>query len=176
MRKFLFPLAVALCGLLPCLTVVASAQTERIGVVNIRYVIVESKAGKAAAVELKSYVKAQAAQFKRAEDRLNQERALLRKNLPHETKAQQKKDIAAFQRGELALRASYLKTHDRITAKRATLIKPIQKKLLSLIAQYAKAHKFAIIFDSAAGAIYVKQGYDLTGILLNELNAQDKGP
>ncbi|MHB1542978.1 MAG: OmpH/Skp family outer membrane protein [Gammaproteobacteria bacterium] len=176
MRKFFFPLTVTLCGLLPCLTGVASAQPERIGVVHLRYVLTHSTAGKAAALELKTYVKAQVATFKRAQQRLAVERTLLQKNLPHETKAQQKKDIAAYQRGELALRATYLKTHGRITAKQSALLNPIQQKLLALVRSYAKAHEFAIIFDAGAGTIYATRTDNLTAVILKALNASKKGP
>jgi outer membrane protein len=176
MRKYLFPLTLSLCGLLPGLVGVASAQPERIGVVNMRYVITQSTAGKAAATALQAYVKKQAAAFKRSETRLNEERTLLQKNLPHETKAEQKKDIAAFQRGELALRATYLKTHDKITAKRDALLSPIQQKLVVLIRHYAKTHGFAIIFDTGAGTVYATRADVLTATILKELNASEKAP
>ncbi|EQD27810.1 outer membrane protein OmpH [mine drainage metagenome] len=175
MRNFFFLLTMTLCGLLPCLTGVASAQPERIGVVDLAYVIAHSTAGKAAAHELKAYVQAQSAAFKRAEQRLTEERTLLQKNLPHETKAQQKKDIAAFQHGELALRATYLKTHNRITAKRDALLNPIQHKLVGLIRHYAKTHEFAIIFDTGAGTIYATRADILTAAILKALNASGKG-
>ncbi len=176
MQKISVPLILALCGSLTCLTGVASAQPERIGVVNLGFIVAHSTEGKAAAQVLKAYVQKQSAAFKRAEQRLTEERTLLQKNLPHESKVEQKKDIAAFQRGELALRATYLKTHNQITAKRDALLNPIQHRLISLIRHYAKTHGFAIIFDTGEGTIYATRSDILTATILKELNATAKKP
>ena len=153
----------------------AEAQSEKIGVINLLYVVSHSTAGQAASRELKSYVKSQAAAFKRAQDRLHLEDTLLRKNLPHETKAQQKKNIAAYQQGELALRNLYEKTHSRIEAKRVALLNPIRTRLLALIKKYAQANNFAIVFDTAEGTVYAKSQYDLTLLILKDFNQKTAG-
>ena len=153
----------------------ADAQSEKIGVINLLYIVANSTEGKAAALKLKSYVKGQATAFKRAQDRVHLEETLLHKNLPHETKAEQKKNIAAFQRGELALRNLYEKTHSRIEAKRVALLNPIRTRLLALIKGYAKAHGFAIIFDTAEGTVYAEPHYDLTLLILKIFNQKTAG-
>jgi Skp family chaperone for outer membrane proteins len=153
----------------------AEAQSEKIGVINLLYIVSQSTEGQAASRELKSYVKSQAAAFKRAQDRLHLEETLLRKNLPHETKAQQKKNIAAYQRGELALRNLYEKTHSRIEAKRVALLNPIRTRLLAMIKKYAQAHGFSIIFDTAEGTVYAEPQYDLTPLILKDFNQKAPG-
>lgn len=151
----------------------AHAQgTGRIGVVHLRYVLVRSQAGMAAAKRFDAYRKKLETRFRIQAKRLAQEQKMLRLKLPKESQAARERDIKAFTAGEEALRKKLITIRQELYTEHQKLFAPIEKTLLGVVRHYAAVHHYGLVMDaSQAGVIIAQKGYDITSAILKAMNA-----
>lgn len=158
--------------LLAALAPRARADEGRVGIVHIRYVLVHSQAGLAAAKRFDAFRTAAEKRFRIQEERLAQEQKELRAKLSKESRAERERDIKAFTNGEVALRKKFFKIRQELYAEHQKLFEPVEKALLGVIRRYAAKHGYGLVLDgSQAGVVIAKGGYDLTPAILKAMNA-----
>ncbi len=150
----------------------ARAGEGKIGIVHIRYVLVHSKAGLAAAKSFAAYRASAEKRFRVQKARLAQEQKMLRARLPKENRAARERDIQAFRTGVETLRKEFVKIRAELYAEHNKLFQPVEKALLGVIHRFAKRHGYGLVIDgSQAGVVIAKGGYDLTPKILAAMNA-----
>ncbi|MGH8225079.1 MAG: OmpH family outer membrane protein [Gammaproteobacteria bacterium] len=160
MQKMLVPLfALGLLAAAPFAH--AAASTDRIGLVDVQAIIVQSSAGKAAHAQMEAFRAQQEAIMKKKGEKLQQEHDAIEKNASIQTDAAQKEAQAQFQKEVQAFQAEGQKRQQELQKKSQALLQPIQAKLFNVIQVYAQQHGYGMILDKSV-AIYNEDSLDLT--------------
>ncbi len=149
----------------------ASAGTLKIGVVDVEYVILKSKNGQKAKKKLKRI-------FGKKQKELNkqqEELLALKKQLENPsgvtTPDKRKKMLINYQQGVLKLQESFVKHQQSLAKKEVELMKPILKKLESVLTAHAKAGGYDLLLTrSQHGVVFAKPTYDITKAILAKMD------
>ena len=150
----------------------ASAAKLKVGVVDIEYVILKSKRGKAIKRKLKGL-------FKRKQKDLNkQQEALLKlkKRLENpssvDTKERRRKTLLEYQKGLVKLQERFVKHQQELAKRERKLMKPLFQKLEKVLKAIAvKGGYDLILARSQYGVVFRKEALDVTDKVLKALNA-----
>lgn len=151
----------------------AFAADMKIGVVDVEYVILKSKAGKAAKDKLKKL-------FDKKQKELDtQQKALLEmktklENPPAMMKDDAKKEMLRdYQEGLMKLQEEYLKNQQELAKKEQELMKPILKDLEGVLTKMAEDGGYDMIVNrSQQGVLWSKPDHDITEDVIKKLDAK----
>ena len=164
---------------------VASAAAPSIAVVDLQKVLVSTKAGKAAKAKFERMQKRKRKQLKRrGKDLKNQMKKLMaeRKQLEQKVRAaggkptmelQQRAQIWAqkaqtLQKEELLFQKNQQKALAELAKKEIELLKPIEDKIRSTVAQIAKARGFSMVVNRVA-VVYAVGSADITDVVIAKM-------
>jgi outer membrane protein len=149
----------------------AFAKDLKVGVVDVEYVIHNSKKGKAAKSRLKKL-------FEDKQKELDgKQKALL--DLKKEIEGQsdmaspekRKAKVLEYQQGLLSLQELYLKNQQELAKKEVDLMKPILKSMEEILTKMAADGAYDMIMNrSEQGVLFTKPEFDLTKTLLEKLD------
>ncbi|WP_419788051.1 OmpH family outer membrane protein [Pseudodesulfovibrio sp.] len=154
---------------------VSAFADSKIGVFNMRTVMVDCDYGKAVAAKLQ-------AQFKPMEEELNHEAESIKK-LEDELKNQDlalKLDAKQDKQREYRRKArdyqdSVVAYRQKRQAAEQQLGQPVVAKIIKVMTEYGKKNSYTAIFEmGASGVSYVGDGVDITKELIKELNELKK--
>lgn len=169
MRKLLvFSLVAAIC----CLTASSAlAANLKIGVVDIEYVILKSKKGKAAKKKLKRIFDKKQKQLNTDQEKLLKLKEQIENTSDVTTAEKRKKLIVEYQQGVLKLQEAFVKHQQELAKKEVQLMKPIIKRLEQVLTEYAKAGGYDLILvRSQHGVVFAKPSFDITEDILTKVN------
>jgi len=154
---------------------VVQAEDIKIGYVDTRKVLTESKQGKKARAELEKMVKAKTAELDKQEKSIKDMQAAFEKDKlilkPEQVQARQKEfqeKVGAYQKLKAESQRE-LQQKDQEVSRKA--LGEIQK----VVAEIAKEKNLALVFDAhERPVIYSAPGPDLTDDVLKKYNAQAK--
>ncbi|MCB9739982.1 MAG: OmpH family outer membrane protein [Deltaproteobacteria bacterium] len=160
----------------------ASAEDAKIAVVDLQKVLLSTKEGKSAKSKFEALQNKKKKQLKRKDDELKkrekellQERVAIEKELADAAKAgatsipeglkakaqafQQK--IMAFQKEVMEFQQAQKDALEKLQAKEAELLKPIEDKIRKHIGEIAKERGFAVVLSRVA-VVYAVESVDIT--------------
>jgi len=147
----------------------------KIGFVDVRAAVTESKTGKKFRAEMDTYVKNKQASLKKEEDRLTSLKQTLEKEgltLSDAQKQQKQKD---FQEKVQALQKMAGDADRELRQKDAEFNKQTMEKVRKIANDLAKSEKLSLILIvGREGVLYAEEGMDLTAKVVEKLDAGKK--
>lgn len=150
----------------------AAAGEFKVGVVDIEYVIVKSKKGKAAKNNLKKVFTAKQKKLDERQTALLE----LKKKLENPTQMTKPEDRRAaameYQQGLVKLQEDFVKHQKELGEREMKLMKPILKTLETVLTKLAEEKGLEMILTrSQHGVVFAKPKYDLTEEVLKRMDA-----
>ncbi len=153
------------------MTTTCWAQSIKIGIVDIQYVLEKSDAGRQAIAELKKegkQLKQRLNKKKMEIDKLRQQ--LERQRLMLTQEAQLDKELQYKQKVQ-EFKTLYATYQQKMQIRERQLREPIIKDLNTVLQDYGKKHHFTIILDKrSSGVIYFNQKIDITKEVIIKFN------
>ncbi len=120
----------------------------------------------------KKEIELQKLQLHKLENSLDAERALLTPNLIKD----REEDIRAYASNIVNLQSQKFGPQGELIRQQATLLKPIQDRVLTIVQQIAKERKYDFIFDKSSDLVmlYSAKNYDISELVLKKINTQNK--
>jgi Skp family chaperone for outer membrane proteins len=150
----------------------ASAAKLKVGVVDVQYVVLKSKRGQAAKGKLKRiFQRKQKALNKQQEDLLKLKKRLEAPPSAVSTPDRRKKMVVAYQQGLAKLQEAFVQHQKFLAQEERKLMKPIFKRLESILNAVAKAGGYDLILSRGQdGVLFRKDAMDITKTVLTKLN------
>jgi len=160
-------------GISCCILLPGAAQAKglRIGVVNMKRAVSETKDGKAANARLKGLKKKLEAELNRKLKEFYAEQAKLQKAMSILKDSEKRKKAMESRKKFEALQKRYLAAERELMGKQTKALMKIQKKLAMIIAKVAKRDKFDYIFANAA-VLWAPPHVDLTNQVIRQYNSK----
>lgn len=153
---------VAVAGLLGN-TVAGAADKPAIGYVDVRAVLVESKAGKLHKAEMDKFVKDKQAALKKEEERLKSLQQTLEKEVLTLTDAQKQDKQRGFQEKVQALQKTAQDAERELRQKDADYTNKALEEIRKIITETAKEEKLSLVLGKTEmSVLYAEDGMDLT--------------
>ena len=170
-RRLALPLSLLLVLFL--LAPAATAASLRVAVVNVEYVVMNSKKGKAAKRKLKkTFERKQKALDKRQKDLLEQKKALENPSAMQNPEARKRK-AQEFQQAVVKLQEDAMKNQQELGKQEMELMQPILQDLEKVLAQVADAEKYDFVLNkSQQGVLFAKDKHDITQKVLRLLDKE----
>ncbi len=164
--------AIFLCVAISSTSTSASAAGLKVGVVDIEYVILKSKRGKAVKRRLKAL-------FTRKQKDLNKQQQnllKLKKRLENpsavDSKERRRKTLLEYQKGLVKLQERFVKHQQELAKRERKLMKPLFAKLEVVLKGIATKGGFDLILArSQYGVVFRKESLDVTDKVLKALNS-----
>jgi len=168
-------LAIALATALLTLAAAAPAMAEglKVGVVDIQYVVLKSKAGQAAKKKLKRIFDKKQKALDAEQKRLLDMKKKIENPSDMDTPERRKKMVVEYQQGVLKLQESFVKHQKELQQREAKLMQPIFGKLGKVLDEFAKANNYDLLLArSQDGVVFAKDSMDVTEQVLKKLDAK----
>ena len=156
----------------PSASAQAAAQGPNIGVVDVEFVILNSKTGKAAKSKLKKLFDKRQSDLDTKQDELLALKKKIESPSAMETDEGRKKKVLEYQQGVMLLQEDFMKSQQELAKQEVKLMKPILEKLESVLGDLAADGEFDIIMNrSQQGVIFAKPAFDVTDRVLKSMDA-----
>ena len=154
-------------------------RSERIGYVNMEYILSQMEDYKTASAQLeekvnkwKSEIELKKNEIKKLKDSLELERPLLSESIINYRQSEiefEEKSLYDYQTKRFGVNGDWV-------AQEYMLIQPIQDKVLNVVEAISKQKKFDKIFDESADAImfYSEKKYDISDLVLKSILRNEK--
>ena len=154
-------------------------RSERIGYVNMEYILSQMEDYKTASAQLeekvnkwKSEIELKKNEIKKLKDSLELERPLLSESIINYRQSEiefEEKNLYDYQTKRFGVNGDWV-------AQEYMLIQPIQDKVLNVVEAISKQKKFDKIFDESADAImfYSEKKYDISDLVLKSILRNEK--
>ncbi len=154
-------------------------RSERIGYVNMQYILSQMEDYKTASAQLeekvnkwKSEIELKKNEIKKLKDSLEYERPLLSESIINYRESEiefEEKNLYDYQTKRFGVNGDWV-------AQEYLLIQPIQDKVLNVVEAISKQKKFDKIFDESADAImfYSEKKYDISDLVLKSILRNEK--
>jgi outer membrane protein len=171
LRSTLAAVAAALTLALP---LAASAQTVKLGYVDVQRVIMEVEDGKAAKGRLEKLLKDRQKEIDGEQAALVKEKEVLEKQASAMSEETHTQKAGELQKKLIELAQKY----DRYRAEAASLqnqeMEPIMGRIDQVIGKIAERDGFTFVFEKGAGLVYAQKQFDLTNDVIRNYNALPK--
>lgn len=164
-------LATGLVLALALVSLPAAAKDLKIGVVDVEYVVIKSKKGKAAKKKLKSIFDKKQKDLNSKQERLLELKKKLENPSDMQSPDKRKKDLMEYQQGVLKLQEEFVKSQQELAKKEMDLMKPILATLEKVLTEHAKAGDYDMILTrSQHGVVFAKPALDITEEILKKMD------
>lgn len=164
-------LALLFAALVFAIPTTASAADLKIGVVDVEFVILKSKKGQSAKKKLKRIFTKKQKELNKQQESLLAMKKQLENPSGVTTPEKRKKTLVAYQQGVLKLQEAFVKHQQNLQKKEVQLMKPILKKLETVLTEYAKAGGYDLVITrSQHGVVFAKPKYDITKAVLTKMD------
>lgn len=151
----------------------ASAQSAKIGLIDIQRILTESQAGKRANDRFQAQVKKAEAEIQKERQDLEKMRADLDKKAPLLKEEERRNLEADFQRRSVNLQRNVSDQQQELQRKRNEMMSEILKDLEQVVNEVGKAEKFTLIFERSQ-ILYSDQAVDITNKVIEAYNNRTK--
>lgn len=152
---------------------VAKADTLKVGVVDVEFIIHTSKKGKAAKSKLKKLFEAKQKELDGAQEDLLKKKKEIEEGSAMASPEKKKALVMAYQQGLLSLQELYSKNQQELAKKELDLMKPILKSLEEVLTSIAVDEKYDIIMNrSEHGVLFAREDFDMTKNVLTKLDVK----
>lgn len=159
--------------LLPAWTATAEAADVRIGYVDMRRVLTESKAGQQVKGEIEKTVKQRQEALAREEQKLKELQQAYEKEKLILSEAQRQEKQKEFEQRLNAYRQATAEAQREIQQKEQAYTKKALPEVRTIISDIAKAEKLTLVFEKhEMPVLYAADGPDLTEKVIKRLDAK----
>ena len=151
----------------------SSAQSVKIGFIDIQRILTESQAGKKATDRFQVQVKKAEAEIQKERQDLEKMRADLDKKAPLLKEEERRNLEADFQRRSVTLQRSAADHQQELQRKRNEMMSEILKELEQVVNEVGKAEKFTLILERSQ-ILYSDQAVDITNKVIEAYNSRAK--
>jgi len=152
---------------------VLAADSLKMGYVDMRAVLTESKSGKQHRAELESFIKDKQAALKKEEDKLNTLKQSLEKDQLTLSDKQKQEKQRDFQTKVQAFQKMAGEADQELRKKDADYTNKTVEDIRKIIADLAKSEKISIVLAKTdMTVLYADDGMDLTQKVIDKLDAQ----
>ena len=150
----------------------AASAKLKVGVVDIEYVILKSKAGKKAKQRLKAFFGKKQKDLNKQQEDLMKMKKRLENPSAVDTPERRKKTLVTYQQGLAKLQETFVKHQQDLAKRERKMMKPIFKKLENVLNGIATKGGFDLILArSQYGVVFRKPSLDVTDKVLKALDA-----
>jgi outer membrane protein len=149
-------------------------EPARLGYLDLRKVLVESKTGKQNKAELEKLIKQKQDQLKKDEQKLKDLQQAYEKEQLLLTDQQKKDKQKAFQEKVQAFQKLQGESEQEIRRKDGEYSQKAIVEIRKLVAELAKEKKLMMVFELTAQPLYAEPGPDLTAEVLKRYDAKTK--
>ena len=162
----------ALAGLLGS-TLVGAADKPAIGYVDVRTVLLESKAGKQHKSELEKQVKEKQAALKKEEDKLKALQQTLEKEMLTLTDTQKQEKQRGFQEKVQTFQKGAQDAERELRQKDSEYTNKTVEEIRKVIAEVAKEEKLSLVLGKTeTSVLYAEEGMDLTSKVIQKFDSR----
>lgn len=162
----------AVAGLLSS-TLVGAADKPAIGYVDMRTVLLESKAGKQHKTELEKIVKDKQAALKKEEDKLKSLQQTLEKEMLTLTDAQKQEKQRGFQEKVQTFQKGAQDAERDLRQKDSEYTNKAVEEIRKVIAEVAKEEKLSLVLGKTeTSVLYAEDGMDLTAKVIQKFDSR----
>lgn len=154
-------------------TGIAQAETLKVGVVDVEFIIHTSKKGKAAKAKLKKLFEDKQKELDKAQEKLLAKKKEIEESSQMASPEKRKQMVMEYQQGLLELQELYAKNQQDLAKKEIDLMKPLLKSLEEVLTTIAKDEAYDIIMNrSEHGVLFAREAFDMTKSVLDKLNSK----
>ena len=162
----------AIAGLLGS-TMAGAADKTAIGYVDMRAVLVESKAGKQHKMDMDKFVKSKQTALKQEEEKLKSLQQTLEKEMLTLTEAQKQDKQRGFQEKVQALQKMAQDAERELRQKDSAYTKKSVDEIRKIIAETAKEEKLSLVLGKTETTVlYADDGMDLTPKVIQKFDSR----
>jgi outer membrane protein len=173
--KFAIPFLFVITAVTSAFAVPAHAEeASRLGYVDLRKVLIESKAGKHNKAELEKLIKQKQDQLKKEEQKLKDMQQAYEKEQLLLTEQQKKDKQKAFQEKVQAFQKLQGEAEQEIRRKDGEYSQKAIEAVRAIVAEVAREKKLMMVFERTAQPLYAEPGPDLTAEVLKRYDAKQK--
>jgi outer membrane protein len=149
----------------------ASAADFKVGVVDVEYVVLNSKRGKSAKKKLKKIFDKKQASLDKKQTKLLEMKKQLENPSAMQSQDQLRAIAQEYQKGVMELQEAFVKNQQGIAKKEIELMQPILEELEKVLEKIANSEKLDLIMNrSQQGVIFAKPALDITQKVLKALD------
>jgi outer membrane protein len=149
-------------------------EPARVGYVDLRKVLVESKSGKSSKAELDKIIKQKQDQLKKEEQKLKDMQQAYEKDQLLMTEPQKKAKQKEFQEKAQAFQVHQGEAQQELRKRDAEFAQKAIGEISKIVAELAKEKKLMLVFERTAQPLYAEPGPDLTAEVLKRYDAKAK--
>jgi outer membrane protein len=150
----------------------AQAQSMKVGVVDVEYIIHTSKKGKAAKAKLKKMFEDRQKTLDDAQKKLLDQKKKIEETSAMASQEKKKQMVMEYQQGLVSLQEMFGKNQQELAKKEVELMKPILKSLEEALTKLAADERYDLIMNrSEHGVLFAKDSLDITEKVLTKLDA-----
>lgn len=167
MKRIAF-IGMAVAGFL-IVTVAGAAEKPAIGYVDVRVVLLESKAGKQHKTEMEKFVNDKQLMLKKEEEKLKTQQQALEKEMVTLTDAQKQEKQRAFQEKVKVLQKE-AQDADRELRRKDN---EVAEEIRAIIAEVAKEEKLSLVLGKTEmSVLYAEEGMDITSKVMQKMDSR----
>ncbi len=152
----------------------AYAEAQKIGVMNIQKVLLESSSGRRAKEVFEKRMKELQDKFKKEQNMLISLQKEIEKKSSAWSKDKKTEKIRELQLGQRDLQAKTEDAKMELKQLQDKELEPILKMLQSVVDSYGKKNGFSVILDSKVAVLYANQDIDVSDAVKAELDKRMK--
>jgi outer membrane protein len=152
---------------------VLAADSVKIGYVDVRAVVLESKSGRQHKVEMEKYVKDKQAELKKEEDKLKSLQQTLEKEMLTLSEAQKQDKQRGFQEKVQAFQKSAQEAERTLRQKDTEYTNKSLEEVRKVIAEVAKEEKVGLVLGKTEmSVLYAEDGMDITPKVIQKYDSR----
>lgn len=168
-QRIIWFLAASLLGSAPVL----AADGVKIGYVDVRAVLLESKSGKQHKADMETFVKGKQAELKKEEDKLKSLQESLEKEMLTLSEAQKQDKQRGFQEKVQAFQKSAQEAERALRQKDAEHTNKALEEIRKVIAEVAKEEKVGLVLGKTEmSVLYAEDGMDITPKVIQKYDSR----
>ena len=170
MKRFITVTALAVLAIS---NMASAGEKPAIGYVDVRTVLLESKAGKQHKAEIEKIVKDKQATFKKEEEKLKTLQQNLEKEMLTLSDAQKQEKQRGFQEKVQTLQKNAQEVERDLRQKDSEYSNKAIEEMRKVIAEVAKEEKLSLVFGkSEMSVLYSEEGMDITNKVIQKLDSR----
>jgi len=152
----------------------ARAESQKIGVMNIQKVLLESSAGREAKEVFEKRMKELQGKFKSQQDSLVKLQKEIEKKSSAWSKEKKGEKIRELQLGQREMQVKSEDAKMELKQLQDKKLEPILKMLQTVVNSYGEKHGFSIILDSKVAVLYADSSIEISDAVKKELDKRMK--
>ena len=151
---------------------VASAEAQKVGVVDLQRAINETEDGRKAKAQLKKLFKQKQDELDKRQTELKTQKDMLEKQKSVLARDVLSKKLEDYQKSFVDLQTKYVDYQKELASKEGELTKVIIARMENILRRIGQSESYSLIMErNEAGVVWVPTNLDLTDVVIQKYNA-----